>query len=167
MYAYEISDMSFYETAPRRYVSEEVLEITPEKLFDIFEDPEAWPQWVSAIDQVEWTSDKPYGPGTTRTVTMSKWAGNMVAYEKFITWEQNRRMSFFMTHSSTNTLKAFGEDYLVIDLQNGKCLLKLTVAFHPRGNMMSSVNYFIQPMMGWYCGSLLKKLKKYIRDNKN
>ena len=34
---------------------------------------------------MEWTSPKPFGLGTTRTVTMS---GDLAGYEEFIAWER-------------------------------------------------------------------------------
>ena len=34
---------------------ETILETTPEKVFEVFEDPESWPVWAGAIRKVTWT----------------------------------------------------------------------------------------------------------------
>ena len=62
--------MSFTETAPYRFTNSVDLAITPEQLFEVLADAEAWPGWASVITNVTWTSPEPRGVGTTRTVDM-------------------------------------------------------------------------------------------------
>ena len=64
-------DASFLDTAPMRFKNVVELNASPAKVFAIFEDGESWPQWFRAIRKVAWTSSKPYGVGTTRTVWLA------------------------------------------------------------------------------------------------
>jgi len=57
---------------------ETTLDATPERVFEVFEDPESWPIWARAIQTVTWTSPKPFAVGTTRDVDI---VGGLVAYE--------------------------------------------------------------------------------------
>jgi hypothetical protein len=59
-------DSDFVETAPLHFSNSVDLAITPEQLFEMFEDAESWPRWVSSLTKVIWTSPQPFGPGTTR-----------------------------------------------------------------------------------------------------
>jgi hypothetical protein len=64
-------DASFFDTAPMRFKNVVELNASPAKVFAIFEDGESWPQWFRAIRKVAWTSNKPYGVGTTHGLRRS------------------------------------------------------------------------------------------------
>jgi hypothetical protein len=63
-------DQGWIKTAPFRFSNSVDLAITPEQLFEVLADAEAWPKWAKVITRVTWTSPQPYGVGTTRTVDM-------------------------------------------------------------------------------------------------
>ena len=120
-------DLDFLEQAPVRFVNQIELASSPEHVFNIFEDGEAWPQWYKGIRKVEWTSPKPYGVGTTRTVELSTVTGD----EYFFLWEQNKRFTFYFTVMSLPIAKALAEDYCLEDLGNHRCHFTYTVALEP------------------------------------
>jgi hypothetical protein len=70
----------------------------------------------AGIHKVVWTSNKPYGVGTTRTV----WLALVTADEYFFRWEQNRRFSFYLTGHSMPFFHAFAEDYLLEEVAPGR-----------------------------------------------
>ncbi len=82
------------------------------------------------IRRVEWTSPKPFGVGTTRTVYM---AGGLVGDEEFIAWEPGRRMAFRFDAISRKQVDAFVEDYRVEDLGSEVCRVSWTMALAPLG----------------------------------
>lgn len=136
------------------------LDCTPEQLFEVFEDPHSWTVWAGAIQKVEWTSPKPFGVGTTRTVTM---VGGMIGVEEFIAWDRGKHMAFKFTESNSKLITAFGEDYIVTDLGDGRCQLQWTMAMVPKG--VSKV--FLtgtKPLMGWFMQKLANNLAKYIAE---
>ena len=61
--------------------------MSAEQLFATFEDEQSWPKWVPGMREATWTSPKPFGKGTTRTVKMAGgiridevfWAGSPTA----------------------------------------------------------------------------------------
>ena len=89
-------DASFFDTAPMRFRNTVELAARPADIFAIFEDGESWPRWFHGIHKVVWTSNKPYGVGTTRTV----WLTGVTVQERFFRWEQDRRFSFYLTGHS-------------------------------------------------------------------
>jgi len=154
-------DMSFFDTAPFLFANEVELDCTPDRLFDIFEDDHSWTVWAGPIEKVEWTSPKPFGVGTTRTVTMK---GDQVGDEIFIAWERGKRMAFRFTKANIKNVLAFGEDYIITDLGNGRCRFKWIVAME-----LGGINKFLLkvfgPLLSMQFRGFLKKLQKYVVEN--
>ena len=121
-------DLAFLDSAPIRFVNEVEINASPERVFEIFEDGESWPKWFRDIVKVEWTSSKPFGVGTTRTVTLK----TMTVYEKFIAWDPGKRFTFYFTGTSLPIAHAFCEDYQLEALSNGRTKFTYIVAFEPR-----------------------------------
>jgi hypothetical protein len=121
-------DASFFDTAPMRFKNAVELAARPADVFAIFEDAESWPRWFDGIHKVVWTSNKPYGVGTTRTV----WLTGVTIDERFFRWEQNRRFSFYLTGHSVPLANAFAEDYLLEEVAPGKTRFTYSVAIEPR-----------------------------------
>ncbi|MDT5174686.1 MAG: hypothetical protein QOG37_1937, partial [Mycobacterium sp.] len=90
MHPCERVDLSFIEDAPHRFRNSVDLAITPEQLFEVLADAEAWPRWAKVITKVTWTSSEPRGIGTTRVVEMR---GGIVGNEEFIAWEPFTHMA--------------------------------------------------------------------------
>ena len=67
----------------------------PGMVWNALLDAQAWTQWLP-ITKVTWTSPKPFGPGTTRTVEV----GPQVIEETFFAWEEGTRMAFRFERSS-------------------------------------------------------------------
>jgi hypothetical protein len=129
MFPCERVDLSFIENAPFRFRNSVDLAITPEQLFEVLGDAEAWPRWAKAITKVTWTSPEPRGVGTTRIVNMR---GGIVGDEEFLVWEPFTRMAFRFNECSTRAVAAFAEDYRVEVLPGG-CRLTWTMAQQPAG----------------------------------
>ena len=115
-YECERFDLDYYDRAPVRFVNEVELAATPARLFEIFAEDHAWTVWVKGIAKVEWTSPKPFGVGTTRTVTFVDGTEN---YELFTAWEEGHEMAFCFVGISKDLWWRFGERYEVTDLGVG------------------------------------------------
>lgn len=124
MHPCEPVDAEFIDSARFRFSNSVDIPATPEQLFEIFADADAWPRWARVITRVEWTSPPPYGPGTTREVHM---LGGLVGREVFLDWETGRHMSFRFTECSTRAVTAFAESYDVRPTADG-CRLTWTLA---------------------------------------
>lgn len=155
-YACEAVDESFFETAKVSLTASREIPCSSEKLFEIFEDPDSWSKWASAVKGVEWTSAKPFGVGTTRTVTI---AGGVDFFEVFFEWDPGRRMAFYFEGTSAKIAHRFAEDYRISPLGQDSCRLEWTMAFDPRGPgrvMMVA----LKPLLRLTMPALLKKLAK-------
>jgi hypothetical protein len=110
------------------------------------------------IQKVEWTSPKPFGVGTTRTVHLM---GNMNAFEEFVEWERGKRMAFTFVGCSKNATDKFIEDYRVIDLGDGRCKVQWYLAMEPRGFSRHLV-FLTRPIMRMANRSMFAKFKKVV-----
>ena len=108
--------VDFVDTAPYRFSNSVDLTITPEQLFEVMADADAWPRWAKVITKVTWTSPPPYGAGTTRTVNMR---GGLVATEEFLVWEPHTTIAFRFNEASEKTIRAFAERYDIIRTDTG------------------------------------------------
>ena len=154
------SDATLYEQAQARFTFSQAIPVSAEVLFGVFEDPESWPRWVHGIGEVIWTSPRPYGVGTTRTVIF--WGG-MEVYEDFLDFDPPRSMAFvFYGTSQADVFGRFGERYVVQDHGDGTCTLTWTVAFDPVGGF-SKVLWLIKPMMRLNLRSYMWRLARYCK----
>ncbi len=153
--------MEFFDEAPYTFVAEEIITASPEKIFSVFEDPDSWTVWAAPIQNVEWTSPKPFALGTTRTVTMT---GGLAGYEEFIAWEPGKRMAFRFNGCNKDTLEAFAEDYQVTDLGDGRCKVVWVMGMAPKGAAKFSLA-LIKPLMAWYNRRMFSKFRQLVESS--
>jgi hypothetical protein len=67
--------------------------------------------WCRMLAGVTWTSPRPFGEGTTRTVRAS--LGMLALKEVYFRWEEGRRKSFYVAEATAPLFRTFAEDYLV------------------------------------------------------
>ena len=89
--------------------------------------------WCRIIDKVTWTSPRPFGVGTTRTVKALK--GGNVIDEHYFRWEEGRRKSFYVVEASAPLFKRFAEDYLVEPVSDSSCRFTWAIAYEPKRGM--------------------------------
>lgn len=147
-------------TAPAVFTNTVELAITPEQLFEVLADADAWPQWAKAITKVTWTSPGAdrgeIGVGTTRTVEMQ---GGIVGEEEFVDWDPPRTMSFYFTATNAPGMEAFAEYYQVVPTAQG-CRLTWTLALWPTGIQKVSLKIF-GPVLDRTFAWFLKRLRRY------
>lgn len=156
-YPCEHVDLDFIDSAPFRFVSTIDLAITPEQVFEVLSDADAWPHWATVITNVEWTSPEPRGVGTTRTVAMR---GRIVGDEEFIAWEPFSHMAFRFNQSTSNAIAAFAEDYRVVETPTGSHVTWV-MAMKPSGLLARLGMTMGQPVMGWLFQRFLHNLRRY------
>lgn len=160
MHPCETVGTTFFETGKRVYSASVEIAATPEQIFACFEDAASWPKWAPPITDVIWTSPKPYGLGTTRTVKMIGITGD----EEFIAWDYPKRMAFCFTHCSQKMVRSFAEDYQVVPLDNGKTQVTWTMGLEMGGigNVsMALSGPFMAPALKW----MLKRFKRHVEVN--
>ena len=96
--------------------------------------------WCRILNDLTWTSPRPFGVGTTRTVSALR--GANVLKERFFCWEEGSRMSFYATEASLPGFRRFAEDYVVEPRGEAACRLTWTIAIDPApaGRLSMPVN---------------------------
>ena len=152
--------LEFLEETKNVFRSEQIVKATPEQIFDVFEDEEAWTVWAFPIQRVEWTSPKPFGVGTTRSVYMM---GELKVYEEFVAWERGKRMAFTFVGASKDNPERFLEDYRVTDLGNGTCRVEWYMGMEKRGGVTWR-DTFTRPIMTMVNRHMFRKFKRYTEE---
>jgi carbon monoxide dehydrogenase subunit G len=156
MHPCERVDLDFIDNAPFVFSNSVDLAITPEQLFEVLADAEAWPRWAPVITKVTWTSPEPRGVGTTRTVDMR---GGIVGNEEYLAWEPFTHMAFRFNECSTRSVAAFAEDYRVEAIPRG-CRLTWTMAQKPAGPARLAM-FVVGPLLNLGLRRFLSNLRNY------
>jgi hypothetical protein len=134
----ERCDETFFDSAPVRYADAMDLPVAAERVWEglTADRPLAW---CRALSSARWTSPRPFGVGTTRTVAS---LGALVLRERFFRWEEGRRKSFLVLQTSVPMFRRFAEDYLVEETSQSGCRFTWTIAAEPRlaGRLAAPVN---------------------------
>lgn len=122
-------DESFFETAPVRLRGKfEIAKPAAEVWADLTAEKPLG--WCRILQDVSWTSPRPFGIGTTRTATAL--FGTNVLHEHYFLWEEGRRHSFYVLESTTPMFRRFAEDYLVEPTSESACRFIWTIAAEPK-----------------------------------
>jgi carbon monoxide dehydrogenase subunit G len=156
MHPCERVDLDFIDNAPFVFRNSVDLAITPEQVFEVLADAEAWPRWASVITKVTWTSPEPRGVGTTRVVEMR---GGLTGNEEYLAWKPFTHMAFRFNECSTPSVAAFAEDYRV-EVIPGGCRLTWTMAQKPAGPARL-VMPLVGPLLNLGLRRFLRNLRSY------
>lgn len=145
-------DESFFETAPERLtgifeISRSAAEVWEELIID---NPLSWCRVLG--NGIEWTSDRPFGIGTTRTGKALK--GLTEVHEYYFRWEEGRQHSFYALKSSMPIYKRFAEDYLVEPTGENSCRFTWIIAWEP-------TLFGKGPASRWILNSVLSDTRKH------
>ena len=86
--------------------------------------------WCRILQDVRWTSPRPFGVGTTREVVLA--AGTPRVRERFIRWDEGHGYSFAVYEASVPVFRHFVEDY-VLEPDGDGTLFTWKVAIEPKG----------------------------------
>jgi hypothetical protein len=122
-------DESFFETAPVRMKAHFEVARPAAHVWGELTGEEPL-HWCRILQDVSWTSPRPFGVGTTREVK-ALWGANVLR-EHYFRWEEGRQHSFYVVEASAPLAKRFAEDYLVEPTGEGSCRFTWTIAFAPK-----------------------------------
>ncbi|MFT4048710.1 MAG: SRPBCC family protein [Solirubrobacterales bacterium] len=123
-------DESFFSSAPVVLKDTFKIGLPASRVWDAITAPNAL-HWCRIIGDsgIEWTSEKPYGVGTTRTVNALKGLSSM--HEHFFIWDEGERKSFYVLEAAAPMFKRFAEDYVVTPTGETSCEFTWTIAYEP------------------------------------
>jgi hypothetical protein len=146
-------DEDFFETAPRRF----------SETFDVGQPArEVWGELVAdnalsfcrSLRGARWTSPRPFGVGTTRT--MPALFGALVVDEIYFRWEEGRRQSFYAERASLPLFRRFAEDYLLEEVSPTTSRFTWTIALDPHPLARPG-----DPLNAWIVGGLFKDTRRH------
>lgn len=103
----EIDD-GFFETARFRFTPTVHAPASTSVVWETFSADDALVSWSRLITEAKWTSPRPFGVGTTRTVTIGH--GAIALRERFYRWDEGTRMTFAAEAASRPGFRRFAED---------------------------------------------------------
>jgi hypothetical protein len=121
-------DEDFLESDPRRQVGVFEISQPAARVWEALTSDDAL-SWCRALSSVTWTSPRPFGVGTTRTVRLP--LGAMSLKEVYFRWQDGRRKSFYVSEATLPLFRRFAEDYLVEETSPSSCRFTWTVASEP------------------------------------
>ncbi|MBJ8345439.1 SRPBCC family protein [Antrihabitans sp. YC2-6] len=150
----EPCDEDFVATAPYRYVYPIELPVAPEEVWAglTADQPLKWCKLLSG----GYTSDRPFGVGTTRTVKLARL---LTLRERFDVWEEGRRHGFQVEQMNAPMFRRFAEDYLVEPTPVG-CRFTWTFAFEP-GTLTKPAGPLNRPINKVVYDSLVRDTSKH------
>ncbi len=152
--------VEYFDTAPTIHKVTKEVAASPDDVFAVLLDASSWVTWALPITGVDWTSGFPIEVGSTRTVHMR---GGLVAFEEFIAYEHGARMAFRFNQASKKGVRAFAEDYQVIDLGGGRCVVEWTMAMDT-GRSSGIVDKVIGPVMSRGLRFMLGRFVKLVES---
>jgi len=134
-------DEGFFASAPARYADTFAIARPAEQVWAelVSDKPLAWCRGVS----LRWTSERPFGVGTTRHATSL--GGAIKLKERYFIWEEGHRQAFYVTEANLPLFKRFAEDYVVESDGADRCRLTWKFAIEPTalGRPGAPLNAFI------------------------
>jgi hypothetical protein len=120
---------SFFDDAPFRLTDTFEIARPAEQVWaELTDENTLW--WCRALSAVTWTSPRPFGVGTTRSVKTI--GGTAVLRERYFRWAEGSRKSFYVYESTLPVFRRFAEDYLVEPAGESACRFTWTIAAEPR-----------------------------------
>ena len=128
-HALEPADADFFDSAPHVFTYQKRFAAPPEKVWDQLTSDASIAAWGPATKEVNWTSPRPFGVGTTREVVAP---GGATMRERFFRWDEGSRHSFAAYESTLPLFRRFAEDYIV-EPDGADTLFTWTLAIEPKG----------------------------------
>ncbi|MGW0638102.1 SRPBCC family protein [Nocardia salmonicida] len=121
------SDDEFLASASNRFVHVLDIPAPPSEVWAALIADDALVSWSGLVTGMRWTTQRPFGVGSRRVVTLGRVAA---LTERFYRWDDQRRMTFTVDFASIPGLRRFAED---IELASTATGTRLTWTFAVEG----------------------------------
>lgn len=138
------------------------IEAPPEIVFNVLSESD-WGQWFVDFGSVTWTSPKPYGIGSTRTVQLKM----LSVDERFLAWNPGSRFSFSIDAIDLPLVEAMMEDMQMLPLDNGQATEFRWRVYYTPTALMSAVHPIARGIFEGMFKQSLANLKTYTEAHLN
>jgi len=119
-------DLAFLDCAPVRQVHVGELDLPADRVFEeLTGHPEKWPRWFSVVRDCGYGGDPPYGVGTVRRISFR---GGVLAREKVLAWDENKRFAYRIDELNVPGVWAFMEDWTLESVSDGSTRMRWVLA---------------------------------------
>jgi uncharacterized protein YndB with AHSA1/START domain len=130
-FAVESADVNVFTSAPHVFRYGKRFAAPPERVWESLVSDESLSAWSSTVSSLTWTSDRPFGVGTTREVVLAP--GLSRVHERFFRWDDGHGYSFEVYEANVPFFRRFAEDYVVEPESGGQATTFIwTVAIEPK-----------------------------------
>jgi hypothetical protein len=131
-FAVQSADESLFASAPHVFRYTKQFAAPPERVWESLTSDESLAAWSATMSSVKWTSDRPFGVGTTREVVLAP--GLARVRERFFRWDEGHGYSFEVYEANAPVFHRFAEDYVVepADASGTATRYTWTVAIEPK-----------------------------------
>ncbi|MFO0760079.1 MAG: SRPBCC family protein [Byssovorax sp.] len=112
----EATDLDFIESSPYVLENEGVIDASPARVFEIFAYGEAQIQWFKDFVECRWTTEAPYGVGSTREIELKM----LTVKERFLVWDPGERLTFTIYATTMPLMTAMMEDIRFDEMDGGR-----------------------------------------------
>ncbi len=121
-----LETLDFIDRAPLSVTATRVIAAEPKAIFAVLADAPSWPSWFKPLTGARWTSEAPFGVGSTRQVSV----GPAVIDEQFIAWEPGHLFAFTFTATSVPMARA-GVERVLLEQTTTGTEVSYTMAVEP------------------------------------
>jgi hypothetical protein len=147
--------LDFIESAPLRFIYTVDIDASPEGVFKVLADVDAWPRFLKDTLKAQWTSPEPHGVGSTRELILK----GLTVQEHFIAWEPGKRFTFYIAEMTAPLARALCEDYHLEHSDSGKTRFTYIVACEP-----SLLLKLMGPVGRWLLGGMFRRVAYSLAD---
>ncbi len=155
----ENQGLEYTKNAPFSFKNEIIINATPNKVFDVLAG-DTWKHWFKDFVGVKWTSQGPYGIGSTRIVDLKP----LSVKEKFLAWEYGKRYSFLIYEITLPLVKSMLEDMQLEETEDGKTLFRWNVYYTP-SLIMLIIHPIARAIFGGMFKQSLNNLANYVQKD--
>ena len=123
------TDESFFRDAKRRVVVDVTVARSAADVWAELTEDDPMSAYCRAISSITWTSERPFGVGTTRTTRVL--GGLIKLEERYPHWDEGRRKVFVGVRTVPPTLRRVAEEYLVEPIDADHCRFRWTAVWEP------------------------------------
>jgi hypothetical protein len=128
-YPLEPTDASVFDTATHVFRYQKHFDAAPDVVWASLACDHSLADWGSSVQEVNWTTPRPFGVGATREVVLP--LGVSRVREHFFRWDEGAGYSFYAYETNAPLFRRFAEDYVVAPDGTGT-LFSWTVAIDPK-----------------------------------
>jgi hypothetical protein len=125
----EATDESIFDTASRRVVVDVTVARSADDVWSELTADGPMSEYCRAISSIQWTSERPFGVGTTRTTRVL--GGLILLDERYPVWDEGRRKVFVGVRARPPVLRRVSEEYLVEPIDADHCRFRWTAVWEP------------------------------------